>query len=55
MILDGFVGSLDGSVTFRKRLRGKKANPEELGKNLAIEILNAGAKEVLDAIFKENR
>ncbi|MFH0736572.1 MAG: hydroxymethylbilane synthase [bacterium] len=55
ILLDGFVGSLDGSVTFRKRIRGKRVNPEELGKKLANQILNAGAKEILDEIFKENR
>lgn len=55
LVLDGFVGSIDGSITFRKRIRGKKSEPEVLGTKLAVEILNAGAKEVLDKIFKENR
>ncbi len=55
LVLDGFVGSLDGSITFRKRIRGKKSSPEVLGAKLALEILNAGAKEILDEIFKENR
>jgi len=53
LLLDGFAGSIDGSITFRKRLKGKLKNPEELGKNLAQQILAAGAKEVLDEIFKE--
>lgn len=55
LVLDGFVGSLDGSITYRKRIRGKKSAPEALGTKLALEILNAGAKDILDEIFKENR
>ncbi|HPN38257.1 MAG TPA: hydroxymethylbilane synthase [Melioribacteraceae bacterium] len=55
LILDGFVGSLDGSVTFRKRLRGKIKYPEQLGEKLAKEIMEVGAKEILDAIFKDAR
>lgn len=52
LLLDGFAGSIDGSVTFRKRLRGKLNEPEILGNTLAKQILDAGAKEVLDEIFK---
>ncbi len=53
LLLDGFAGSIDGSVTFRKRLKGKVNHSEELGEKLAQEILEAGAKEILDEIFKE--
>lgn len=53
LLLDGFAGAIDGSITFRKRLRGKFQLPEELGKKLASQILDAGAKEILDEIFKE--
>ena len=49
------VGSLDGSVTFRKKMRGSKNDPEKLGKKLAHDLVNAGAKEVLDEIYKNVR
>jgi porphobilinogen deaminase len=49
------VGALDGSVTFRKILKGKKAEAEKLGKALAKDLKKAGAKEVLDEIYKTVR
>jgi hydroxymethylbilane synthase len=51
LYLSGFVGSLDGTVTFRKRARGSKYEPEKLGVTLAREMLRAGAKEILDEIY----
>lgn len=55
LYLDGMVGSLDGSVTFRKTLKGKKSEAEKLGKALARDLKKAGAKEVLDEIYKTVR
>jgi len=51
LYLDAFVGSLDGSITFRKKIRGAKSNPVKLGKQLAKDLLNAGAKKILDEIY----
>lgn len=51
LYLDGIVGAVDGSVTFRKTIRGSKNNPEKLGVNLARDLIKAGAKEVLDEIY----
>jgi hydroxymethylbilane synthase len=53
--LDAVVGSLDGSVTYRKKLRGSKNEPEKLGKQLAKELLNAGAKEILKEVYETAR
>ena len=53
--LDAMVGSLDGTLTFRKKIRGSKNYPEQLGKNLANDLLKAGAKEVLDEIYNSVR
>ncbi|HVO75837.1 MAG TPA: hydroxymethylbilane synthase [Ignavibacteriaceae bacterium] len=50
LYIDGLVGSVDGTVTFRKRIKGSKNNPEDLGKKLAEDLLKAGAKEILDEI-----
>ena len=53
LTLDALVGSLDGTITFRKKTRGSKYNPELLGKNLAKDLLNAGAKNILNEIYSE--
>ena len=49
------VGSLDGSITYRKKVRGSKFNPDKLGKSLARELKKAGAKIILDDIYKTSR
>lgn len=53
--IDALVGSLDGSITYRKKIRGSKNNPEKLGKKLANELLKAGAKTILEEIYKSAR
>lgn len=55
LYLDGFVGALDGSLTFRKKIRGSKSNPEKLGKSLAKDFIKAGAKVILDEIYQNSR
>ena len=55
LYLDAMVGSLDGTLTFRKRLRGSKNKPEILGKSLAKDLLKAGAKPVLKEIYNNSR
>ncbi len=55
LYLDGFVGALDGSLTFRKKVRGSKSNPEKLGKSLAKDFIKAGAKVILDEIYQNTR
>jgi hydroxymethylbilane synthase len=55
LYLDAMVGSVDGTVTFRKKMRGSKNSPEKLGKNLAKDLMKAGAKEILDEIYKNVR
>ncbi|MBK9096952.1 MAG: hydroxymethylbilane synthase [bacterium] len=53
--IDALVGSLDGTLTFRKRIRGGKSNPEKLGKKLADDLIKAGAKSILEEIYKTAR
>ena len=55
LYLDALVGSIDGMLTFRKKLRGSKEKPELLGKKLAKDLIKAGAKEILDEIYKTAR
>jgi hydroxymethylbilane synthase len=55
LFIDALVGSLDGSVTYRKKIRGSKNNPEVLGRKLANDLLKAGAKIILDEIYRTAR
>ncbi|MEI7485374.1 MAG: hydroxymethylbilane synthase [Ignavibacteriota bacterium] len=53
--LDGIVASIDGSVTFRKKIRGKKNEAEKLGSRLAQDLKEAGADRVLEEIYETVR
>lgn len=55
LYLDAVVGSLDGSITYCKKIRGSKNEPEVLGKTLAKDLLKAGAKEILKEVYKTAR
>ena len=55
LFLNAMVGSLDGSLTFSKKVRGSKNNPEKLGNDLARDLLNAGARTILNQIYKTAR
>lgn len=55
LYLDAVVGSLDGSLTYRKKMRGSKNDPEKLGKTLAKDLLKAGAKEILNEVYQTAR
>ena len=51
LYLNALVGSLDGKLTFRKKVRGSKKYPEKLGIQLGKSLLKAGASEILDEIY----
>lgn len=53
--LDAFVGSIDGTYSFRKKVRGSKNEPEKIGKNLAKDLLKAGADDILQEIYQNER
>jgi hydroxymethylbilane synthase len=55
LYLDGIVGAIDGSVTFRKKLRGSKKDSAKLGRQLAKDLVKAGAGEILEDIYKNIR
>ena len=55
LFLDALVGSLDGNLTFRKKMRGSASNPDKLGKDLAKALIKAGAKSILDEIYRTTR
>jgi hydroxymethylbilane synthase len=55
LYLDAMVGSLDGTLTFRKKIKGKKAEAENIGKLLAKDLVKAGAKKILQEIYAQTR
>ena len=48
VILEGMVGSLDGTVAFREALKADAHDAESLGTNLANALIEMGARELLD-------
>jgi hydroxymethylbilane synthase len=53
LYIDAVVGAVDGSVTFRKKIRGAKTNPEKVGQKLANDLLKAGALVILKEIYRK--
>ncbi len=52
LYLSCIISSLDGSITYSKQMRGKKSEAEKLGRLMAKDLLNAGAKKILKEIYK---
>lgn len=55
LYIDAVVGAVDGSVTFRKKIRGAIADPEKLGQKLANDLLKAGATAILKDVYNNSR
>lgn len=55
LYIDAVVGAVDGSVTFRKKIRGAIADPEKLGQKLAKDLLKAGATAILKDVYNNSR
>ncbi|OIP99683.1 MAG: hydroxymethylbilane synthase [Zetaproteobacteria bacterium CG2_30_46_52] len=49
--LDGLVGEVDGSVLIRRSITGNREDAERLGIALADEILDAGGRAILAALY----
>ena len=52
IVLDGLVGRPDGSRVIRGSRAGTVADPEALGVGLAEDLLNRGAREILDDVYR---
>ena len=48
VMLTGFVGSLDGTASFRESMTGSAGSPHELGTKLAEKLIELGARDLLD-------
>ncbi len=51
--LDGLVGETDGSRILRKKAQAPGTQASELGISLARELLEAGAKDILDRLYND--
>jgi len=52
LYLTGLVASIEGDITLKKTIRGSKKFPEKLGKQLAGDLIKAGAKKILKEIYQ---
>jgi hydroxymethylbilane synthase len=55
LYLDAIVGSVDGTLTYRKKIRGSRKHAEKLGVTLAEDLVKAGAGEILKEIYNSVR
>jgi len=55
LYLDALVGAVDGSITYRQKIRGKKSESVKLGKKLAKNLLKAGANAILTEVYETSR
>jgi hydroxymethylbilane synthase len=55
LIVVAAVVSPDGAQVVRRRIHGSIADPVSVGRSLAEQILSAGGKEILDAVYSEPR
>lgn len=51
--LRGLVGSIDGTRILRSEVSGPPEQAEKLGITLAENLLNMGAGEILDEIYRD--
>jgi hydroxymethylbilane synthase len=50
LVLDAYIGSLDGKDAIRDTLTGRPDEPERIGEELARKLLQGGGGRILDAI-----
>lgn len=55
LTIEGKILSLDGEICYQKKLTGSSKNPEKLGERLALQLLKAGASEIIDEIYQKNK
>jgi hydroxymethylbilane synthase len=54
LYLRGLVGSVDGKIIIRKEVTGKVEDAEKMGLELAKQLLDCGAKEILEEVYRDN-
>lgn len=51
LTIEGKILSLDGSICYHQKISGSYKNPERLGEKLALNLLKAGANEIINEIY----
>ena len=54
LLLKGLVGDVNGDVVIAREMRGLAVDAEQIGIALADEILDAGARPILEALYAEH-
>jgi hydroxymethylbilane synthase len=54
LTLQGLVAEVDGSVIIRRQISGHRSEGEVMGISLADEVLDAGGRPILEALYAEN-
>jgi hydroxymethylbilane synthase len=54
LVMDGLVGSIDGSTLVRGHIEGRPEEAEHMGTVLAEDVLSRGAKEILDVVYQRS-
>lgn len=52
--LEGLVADPDGGVVLRRHIRGRADDAKTLGRRLADELLDAGARRILEVLYAEH-
>lgn len=53
--LTGLVGAVDGSLLIKREVEGTRADGEAMGIKLADEVLDAGGRPILEALYAEGK
>jgi hydroxymethylbilane synthase len=51
LFMRGLVGKVDGSIIYRAERRGQLADAEKIGRQIAEDLLDQGADEILEALL----
>jgi len=54
LTLQGLVAEVDGSVIIRRQISGNRSEGEAMGITLADEVLDAGGRPILEALYAED-
>ena len=54
LTLQGLVAEVDGSVMIHRQLSGSRSEADAMGITLADEVLNAGGRPILEALYAED-
>ena len=54
LFLRGLVGAPDGSIVLRAEMHGLSGTPEALGVDVAEQLLQQGAAEILEQVYREH-